>query len=171
MTLNPIYLQQEHSQIWHNRSSFQVGQNGVRSGQAVIKSQMKHSLTHGFCRFRECMNSNIFPTSPQELVHGVYAWVFILPRENHAVIKSHQPKTGLSAEFISDKTRSSTIRPSLTETSHYAKSCEFCKCHTRQETDLNTALLAGHPSSYPSLTSFKQHHTQSACPALRGAQP
>lgn len=91
-------------------------------------------------------------------------------RKNHAVIKSPQPETGPSAEFISDKTRSSIITSSLMKTSYHARSCEFCTCHINQERDLNTALLAGCPSSYPSLTFFKQHHTQSACPALRGAQ-
>lgn len=115
------YLQQEHSEIWHNRSSLQLEQTGGRSGQAVIKSQMKYSLTHGSCRFHECRNANIFLTSHQEPVHGVYAWVLILLKENHAVMKPHQPETGPSAGFISDKTRSSIMRSSLMKTSYYAK--------------------------------------------------
>lgn len=151
-------------------SSFQLGQTGISSGQAVIKGQMKHSFSHGSCRFHECRNTIIFLTGHQELVHGAYAWVIILPREIHAVIKSPQPKTGLHAESISDKTRSSIIRSSLMKTSYYANSCEFWTCHACQERDLNTALLAGYPPSYLSLTSFKQHPTQSACPALRQAQ-
>lgn len=68
-----IYPQQDHPEIWHNRSSFQLGQTGRRSGQAVIKSQIKHSLTHGSCTFHECRNANIFLTRHQELVHGIYA--------------------------------------------------------------------------------------------------
>lgn len=164
-----MYLQQEHSGIWHNRSSLQLGPTGERSGQAVIKGQMKHSFSHGSCRFHECRNAIIFLPGHQELVHGAYAWVFLLPREIHAVIKSPQPETSLHES--SSVTRPGIIRSSLMKTSYYANSCEFWTCHTCQEKGLNTALLAGYPSSYRSLTSFKQHPTQSACPALRGAQP
>lgn len=112
-----IYPQQDHPEIWHNKSSFQLGQTGRRSGQAVIKSQIKHSLTHGSCTFHECRNANIFLTRHQELVHGIYAWAFIFPRKNHTVMKSHHPETGPSAEFISDKIKSSIIRSSLIKTS------------------------------------------------------
>lgn len=155
MTLfKKIYLQQEHSEIGHNRSSFQLGQTGGRSGQAVIKSQRKHSLTHGSCRFHYCRNANIFLTSYQELVHGAHAWVFILTRESHAVIKSHRPETGLSAEFINDKTRSSLIRSSMMKTSYYAKSCELCTCHTCQERHcwLGSPLLIPHSHLLSSIT-------------------
>lgn len=72
-TLKKMYLQQEHSGIWHNRSSLQLGPTGERSGQAVIKGQMKHSFSHGSCRFHECRNAIIFLPGHQELVHGAYS--------------------------------------------------------------------------------------------------
>lgn len=140
-----VFLQHKNSEIWDNRSSFQLGQTGGRSGQTIIKSQMKHSLTHGSCRFHNCRNVNTFLTSHRELAPGACIWVFVLRRKKHAVVKSHQSETRLSAEFIGDRTRSSLSRSPLTKTKPITqKYREFCTCHTLQERDLNTAPLTGH---------------------------
>ena len=135
-----------------------------RSGQAVIKNQVKHSLTHGPCRFHACRNITNFLARHQELVRGARICVLVLGRKKHAVMKSRQTETGLSAEFISDKTGSRSGRSSLTKPTCYAKYRESCPCHTLQERDLSTAPFPGHSSSHSSLaSSFKQCHIRRTC--------
>lgn len=70
------------------RSSFQLGQIGGRSGQAIIIEEAKGAqLDPGSCKFHNCRDINTCRTGHQDLVRGASAPVFLLTRKKHAVLK------------------------------------------------------------------------------------